>query len=174
MDTGQSGDMIDYKGPTGGKIQKAPIEKLDIKHDLDAEYLFDFIESLCTRAILHRCIETICTVPQVRVSINMFDNYIILTEASCLVKSHSHMYHSNRLSQDAQNIFGCLKALLTPEPRATSYSEQDKYTIRRGDVANAVPMPGVQPDPKERHRDGLMFLWCILNQTHTKINTTSS
>jgi hypothetical protein len=122
--------MIDYKGPTGGKIQKAAIEKLDMKHDLDAEHLYDFIKSLRTRAISHGWIETIFTFPQGGVSINILDNYGILTEASCLAKSHSHMYRNNRLSQDAHDVFGCLKALLTPEARAILYSEWDKYTIR--------------------------------------------
>jgi hypothetical protein len=33
-------------------------------------------------------------------------------------------------------------------------------------------MPGVQLDPEERHRDRLMFLWCILNRTTAKTNAT--
>jgi hypothetical protein len=33
-------------------------------------------------------------------------------------------------------------------------------------------MPGVQPDPEERRRDGLMFLWCILNRTTAETNAT--
>jgi hypothetical protein len=39
------------------------------------------------------------------------------------------------------------------------YAEQDKYTIRQGNVPNALP----GGDPEERRRDGLMFLWCIIN-----------
>jgi hypothetical protein len=127
---GQVGDMIDYKAPTGGKLQKSAIEKLDVKHDLDVEHLSNSIKALRLRAIANGWIETILTVPQGGVSINILDNYGVVTEASCLAKSHSHMYRNNRQSQDAHNVFGCLEACLTPKARAILYTERDKYTIR--------------------------------------------
>jgi hypothetical protein len=38
---GNPTDLINYKVATGGKIQKAAIEKLDIFYDLDSEHLYD-------------------------------------------------------------------------------------------------------------------------------------
>jgi hypothetical protein len=60
---------------------------------------------------------------------------------------------------------------LTPEAREILYSERLKYTIRRADVANAI-QAGPDINPEERRRDGLMFLWCFINRTTAKTNTT--
>jgi hypothetical protein len=91
-----------------------------------------------------------------------------VTEAEIMAKVQTYMFQNLRAPQDSHNAFQCLEASLTSEARLVMYAERDKYTIRRGDVPNAVP----GGDPEERRQDGLMFLWCIINRTTAKTNAT--
>jgi hypothetical protein len=65
--------------------------------------------------------------------------------------------------------FTCLEASLTTEARATLYAESITYTFRRGDHP-ALMVAGA--DPEERRRDGLMFLWAVINRTTAKTTAT--
>jgi hypothetical protein len=71
--------------------------------------------------------------------------------------------------RNSGNLFHCLEASLTTEARATLYAESTTYTFRRGD--HPALMVGVA-DPEERRRDGLMFLWAVINRTMATFETT--
>jgi hypothetical protein len=161
-------DLIDYKTTTGAKIQKAASEKLDIKFNLEFEHLFELLEQILTQATANNWTSTIFAIMRGQLMIIILDHYGTVTEAEILAKLQSYMFQNLRATQDLHNAFQCLEATLTPEARLIVYAERHKYTIRRGDVPNAI----ASGDPEERRRDGLMFLWCILNRTTAKTNAT--
>ena len=173
---GAAAALIDYNTTNGAKIQKSATERLDVLHDLDAENLNDFLESFRTRAIAQGWFQTLLTVNQGGVVMNFIDNYGVLSFESIQAMAHTYMFREVRAAQDSHNCFCCLEASLTKDARTTLYAERDKYTIRRGTLA-ALP-DGVNiphgGDVNERCRDGLLFLWCILDRTTAKPNATIS
>jgi hypothetical protein len=173
---GAAAALIDYNTTNGAKIQKSATERLDVLHDLDAENLNDFLESFRTRAIAQGWFQTLLTVSQGGVVMNFIDNYGVLSFESIQAMTHTYMFREVRAAQDSHNCFCCLEASLTKDARTTLYAERDKYTIRRGTLA-ALP-DGVNiphgGDVNERRRDGLLFLWCILDRTTAKTNATIS
>jgi hypothetical protein len=80
------------------------------------------------------------------------------------------MFHNSRASQDSFNLFTCLEASLTASARTALYAESDSYTFRRGDVIGAVQ----GGDDNEKRRDGLMFLWAIINRSTSMTTATLS
>jgi hypothetical protein len=169
---GQAAALIDYNTTNGAKIQKAATEKLEVQHDLEAEQLNDFLESFRTRAISQGWFNSLLIVPQNGVQMNFIDNYGVLTYDSIQAMAHAYMFREVRAAQDSHNMFCCLEASLTKDARTT----WDKYTLRRGTIA-ALPAGAQIPaggDVNERRRDGLLFLWCILDRTTAKTNATIS
>jgi hypothetical protein len=110
--------------------------------------------------------------PLTNITINILDNYGLLTEVMARDHAQTYMFFYNRAAQDSHNMYHCLEASLTPEARQILYSEQAKYTFRRADATNAPQVPN--SDPEEKRRDGLMFLWCIIDRTTATTNATIS
>jgi hypothetical protein len=172
---GAAATLIDYNTTNGAKIQKSATEKLDVLHDLDTENLNDFLESFRTRAIAQGWFHTLLTVNQNGVAMNFIDNYGVLSYASIEAHANTYMFRETRAAQDSHNCFCCLEASLTKDARTTLYAERDKYTIRRSTLLAAVAGANIPAgDPNERRRDGLLFLWCILDRTTAKTNATIS
>jgi hypothetical protein len=173
---GAAATLIDYNSTNGAKIQKSATEKLDVLHDLDSENLNDFLESFRTRAIAQGWFNTLLTVTQGGIAMNFIDNYGVLSFESIETMAHTYMFQEVRAAQDSHNCFCCLEASLTKDARTTLYAERDKYTIRRGTLAATPAGAGIPQggDINERRRDGLLFLWCILNRTTAKTNATIS
>jgi hypothetical protein len=134
---GDPNDLINYKVPTGHKIQKAAIEKLDVTSNLASEHLYEFLEAFRTRAIANGWIETVLSIMRGQEVLNMIDHYGMITEAEIIAKYNTYMFQGGRMAQDSHNIQNCLEASLTPEARMIIYAEKDKYTIRRVNVAAA-------------------------------------
>jgi hypothetical protein len=63
-------------------------------------------------------------------TINILDNYGLLTEVMAWDHAQTYMFFNNRAAQDFQNMYHRLEASLTPEARQILYSEQAKYTFR--------------------------------------------
>lgn len=91
----------------------------------------------------------------------------------------SYAFRDGRLAQDSKNLLNCLESSLTDLAKTTAYAKRQKYTITRGSVrtaqaviagAAAVPLG----DDTEEIRDGVLFLWCIINRTTAKTNATIS
>jgi hypothetical protein len=80
------------------------------------------------------------------------------------------IFTETRAALDSNNLFHCLEASLTTEARATLYAESATYTYRRGDIAAHMVQPGAEDE--EKRRDGLMFLWSIINRTTAKTTAT--
>ena len=169
-------DLIDYHTPNGAKIQRLAIEKLEVLHDLDSENLNDFIESFRTRAINQGWFQTLLTFEHAGIMTNFIDNYGVVSYQSVQNKAFSYAFRGQRPNQDSHNCFCCLEASLTKDARTTLYAERDKYTITRGDVMATPAGLTIPPggDPTERRRDGLLFLYCILDRTTAKTNATIS
>jgi hypothetical protein len=87
-----------------------------------------------------------------------------------IAQMQTYMFQDLRATQDSHKLFQCLEASVTPETWSVLYLERKKYTIRRGDVPNAI----AGGDPEEIRRDGLIYLWCIINRTTTRTNATIS
>jgi hypothetical protein len=168
--TGAAAALIDYTTTNGAKVQKAAIEKLHVEHDLDRNNLHDFLEALRSRAITCGWYETLLMVPVNGVPLNILDNYGTITREATNNHSLGYMFHNTRAAQDSHNLFCCLEASLTNSARASLYAESDTYTFRRGDVPGAAP----GGDDEERRRDGLMFLWSIINRTTAMTTATLS
>jgi hypothetical protein len=172
---GQAATLIDYNTPNGAKIQKAATEKLNVIHDLDAEHLNDFLEAFRTRGIAQGWFNSLLSVTQNGIPMNFIDNYGVVTYESTKTMANSYMFQPTRAAQDSHNMFSCLEASLTNDARTTLYAEQDKYTLRRGTLealpGSTIPAGG---DANERRRDGLLFIWCILDRTTAKTNATIS
>ena len=172
---GTAFDLIDYHTPNGAKIQKSAIENLEVTHDLDSENLNDFIESFRTRAINQGWFQTLLTFEHNGIMTNFIDNYGVVSYESVQNKVFSYAFRAQRQNQDSHNCFCCLEASLTKDARTTLYAEREKYTLTRGNVA-VTPAGLTIPagDPTERRRDGLLFLFCILDRTTAKTNATIS
>jgi hypothetical protein len=168
--TGAAAALIDYSSTNGAKIQKAAIEKLHVEHDLDRNNLHDFLEALRSRAITCGWYDTLLMVPVNGVQLNFLDNYGTITREATNNHALTYMFHDTRAAQDSHNLFCCLESSLTASARASLYAESDVYTFRRGDVPGAAP-GGVDD---ERRRDGLMFLWAIINRTTAMTTATLS
>jgi hypothetical protein len=120
---GNPTDLINYKVATGGKIQKAAIKKLDIIHDLDSEHLYDWLESLRTRAIAHGWLNTLLMLiiiqatPLANITINILENYGLLPEVIARDHAQTYMFFNNRAAQNSHNMYHSLEASLTPDAR---------------------------------------------------------
>jgi hypothetical protein len=168
--TGQPEDLIDYQTTQGAKIQKAAVEKLDVEHDLDTENLHDFLEALRSRSIAQGWIRTLLTIPMNGTNLNFLDNYGVITKEAVRTFVLTYMFQDTRAAQDSHNLYMCLEASLHKEARATLYAESENYTVQRSDVPNALPGGHIE----ERRRDGVLFLWMIVNRTTAKTNATIS
>jgi hypothetical protein len=167
---GDPTDLINYKTPTGHKIQKSAIEKLDVTSNLASEHHYEFMESRRTRAIANGWIDGIFAMTREQEVLYMMDHYGMITEAEVAAKYNTYMFQGIRQAQDSHNVQGCLESLLTPEARLVINADKDKYTVRRGDVLNGPTGPGISPE--EQRRDGLMYLYCIINRTTAKTHAT--
>ena len=168
--TGQAATLIDYSTTSGAKIQRAAIEKLPVVHDLDKAHLYDFLESLRSRAIACNWYGTLFRINQDGEALNPINNYGILKKESVDTKVRTYMFHNTREAQDDYNLFCCLEASLSTEARATLYAESDQYTYKANEVLNIAA--GV--DPNEQQRSGLMYLWTIVNRTTAMTAATIS
>jgi hypothetical protein len=168
--TGQAATLIDYSTTSGAKIQRAAIEKLPVTHDLDKAHLYDFLESLRSRAIACNWYGTLFRINQDGEALNPINNYGILKKESVDTKVRTYMFHNTREAQDDYNLFCCLEASLSTEARATLYAESDQYTYKANEVMNIAA--GV--DPNEQQRSGLMYLWTIVNRTTAMTAATIS
>jgi hypothetical protein len=128
------------------------------------------LEALCTRAIAHGWMHILFGMILNGVPVNMIDNYGLITEDMVVAHMNTYMFQDIRATQDSHNSFQGLESSVTPETRSVLYAERKKYTIRRGDVPNAI----AGGDAEELRRDGLIYLWCIINCTTTTTNATIS
>jgi hypothetical protein len=168
--TGPAAALINYDTANGAKIQKAATEKLHVEHDLDRNNLHDFLEALRSRAIACGWFDTLLMVPVNGVPLSIIDNYGTMTRAAVDTHARTYMFHNTRAAQDSHNMFTCLEASLTASACTALYAESDTYTYRRGTVVGAVP----GGDDNEKRRDGLMFLWAIINRTTSMTTATLS
>jgi hypothetical protein len=111
---GDPTDLI-YKTPTGHKIQKSAIKKLDVTSNLASEHQYEFMESLRTRAIVNGWIDGIFSITRGQEVLNMLDHYGMITEAEVVAKYNTYMFQVVRQAQDLHNVQGCLEASLTTE-----------------------------------------------------------
>lgn len=151
-------------------MYKQATEGLAVKHDLDAEHLNRFLESLRSRAIEQAWDNGILYVTQNGQRLSMIENYGTITKQSVIDHSLTYAFQNQRTSQDANNLFKCLESSLTEDALNTLYAEKEMYTLRRGDTATA-PAGG---NAEERFRDGVLFLWSIIDHTSAKTNATIS
>jgi hypothetical protein len=166
---GAANAIIDYTTTTGAKLYKAAIEELTVKFDLDRQNLHDFLESLRSRAIEQGWFDTLLTIQVGAQQLNLLDNYGTITKEQVNQHALGIIFRETRAAQDSSNLFHCLETSLTTEARATLYAESATYTYRRGDHPALMLGAG---DPEERRRDGLMFLWAIINLTTAKTTAT--
>jgi hypothetical protein len=150
-------------------VAKAATMKLSVEHDLDREKLNGFLEALRSRAIQQGWYESIFRINQGGQVLNLIESYGTLTRQSIDAEARAHIFAENRRTQDTINLFACLEETLNQEARDTMYAESDTYTYRRGDIL--VPLPAGM-DPEEKRRDGVMFLWSIINRTTARTNAT--
>jgi hypothetical protein len=162
-------NLIDYNTKSGSEVAKAATSKLSVEHDLDREHLNGFLEALRSRAIQQGWYDRIFRINQNGVQLNMIESYGSITKESVDAESRLRIFADNRNTQDTINLFACLEETLTTEARDTLYAESASYTYTRRDVQ--VPaVPGT--DPNEKRRDGMMFLWTIINRTTARTNAT--
>lgn len=162
--------LINYSTTAGIKMYKQATEGLAIKHDLDAEHLNRFLESLRSRAIEQAWDNGILQITQGGNRMSMIENYGSITHQSVINHTNAYAFQNQRAAQDANNLFKCLEASLTEDALNTLYAEKDIYTVQRGDVPSA-PIGG---NDEEKIRDGVLFLWSIINHTTAKTNATIS
>ena len=167
---GTAATLINYNTTSGAKIQRAAIEKLSVEHDFDKEHLYDFLETLRSRAIACNWYGTLFQIPQDGTIMNPIINYGVITKQAVDTKVRTYMFHNTREAQDDYNLFCCLEASLTNEARATLYAESDMYTYIANDVENTAT--GV--NQSEQRRSGLMYLWAIVNRTTAMTTATIS
>jgi hypothetical protein len=168
--TGPAAALINYDTANGAKIQKAATEKLHIEHDLDRNNLHDFLEAFCSRTIACGWFDTLLMVPVNGVPLSIIDNYGTMTRAAVDTHARTYMFHNTQAAQDSHNKFTCLEASLTASARTALYAESETYTYRHGDVVGAV----AGGDNNEKRRDGLMFLWALINRTTSMTTATLS
>jgi hypothetical protein len=130
-----------------------------------------FLEALRSRAIQQGWYDGIFRIPQNGIDLNIIESYGTLSRESVEAAARAQIFAENRRTQDTINLFTCLEETLSQEARDTLYAESATYTYRRGDVQNNV-QPG--QDPNEKRRDGMMFLWTIINRTTARTNATSA
>lgn len=97
-------------------------------------------------------------------------DYGSITQQSVINHIHAYAFQNRRVAQDANNLFKCLEASLTEDALNTLYAEKEIYTLWHRDVLTA-PHSG---NDEERIRDGILFLWLIINHTTAKTNATIS
>jgi hypothetical protein len=168
--TGAAAALINYDTTNGAKIQKAAIEKLHVEHDLDKSNLHDFLEALRSRSIACGWYDTLMTITIDGIPLSYIDNYGTITREAVEDHALTYMFHNSRAAQDSHNLFTCLESSLTASARTALYAESDSYTMRRGDVVGAVQ----GGDDNEQRRDGLMFLYAIINRTTSMTTATLS
>jgi hypothetical protein len=162
-------NLIDYNSKSGSEVAKAATAKLSVEHDLDREHLNGFLESLRSRAIQQGWYDRIFRVNQNGVPLNIIESYGSITRESIDAAAQAQIFAENRNTQDTINLFACLEETLTQEARDTLYAESEGYTYRRGDVQ----VPAIAgTDPNEKRRDGMIFLWTIINRTTARTNAT--
>jgi hypothetical protein len=109
-------------------------------------------------------------VPLKGVPLTFIDKYGTMTRAAVNTHARIYMFHNTSATQNSHNMFICLKTSLTASARTTLYVESDTYTYRRGYVSGAVA-GGAN---NEKRRDGLTFLWAIINHTTSMTTATLS
>jgi hypothetical protein len=174
-----SNDIIDYKTPAGIKVYKLAGEKLKSDFDLDSNKFTLFLDNLNTKCSEQGWIKPLLTIPFQGNDLYMLRHYGSLSYASVLQQVHSYAFRECRLAQDSKNLLNCLESSLSDDARTTVYAERKNYTIKRGDVdasqaliAAAIPVPAGDAD--DEIRDGVLFLWSIINRTTAKTNATIS
>lgn len=162
--------LIDYRTTAGMKLYKQATEGLAFKHDLDAEHLNRFLESLRSRSIEQAWDGNILQITQAGVQMSIIENYGSITQQAVTSHAHAYAFQQQRVSQDSNNLFKCLESSLTEDALNTLYAEKEISTIRRGDVPTAPP----GGNNEEKFRDGVLFLWSIINHTTAKTHATIS
>ena len=168
---GNADNLIDYRTKIGAEVAKQARAKLAVEHDLDKEHLNGFLEALKSRAIQQGWYDGIFKVTQDGVDLNIIESYGSLTKEAVERAVKGHIFAENRKTQDTINLFACLEDSLTLEAKETLYAESESYTYMRNEVQTPVP-DGL--DGTEKRRDGLMFLWTIINRTTARTNATIS
>jgi hypothetical protein len=161
--------LIDYTTTAGMKMYKQATEGLAAKHDLDAEHLNRFLESLRSRAIEQAWEDGILQITQHGQRLSLIEHYGTITQQSVRAHAHTYAFQNQRSAQDANNLFKCLESSLADDALNTLYAEKEIYTLRRGDVALAPA-----GNAHELIRDGVLFLWSIINHTIARTNATIS
>jgi hypothetical protein len=100
----------------------------------------------------------------------MVDNYGAIERAATEEHALTYMVHNSIAAQDSHNLFTCIEESLTASARTAQYAESDSYTFRRRDVPGALQAG----DDNEKQRDGLMFLWSIINRITSMRTATLS
>jgi hypothetical protein len=161
-------NLIDYNTKAGVEVAKTATLKLSVAHDLDREHLNGFLEALRNRAIQQGWYDGIFRVVQNGIELNIVESYGTLTRAAIDAAARARIFADTRHTQDTITLFASLEETLTQEARDTLYTESANYTTYRwGDTQ--VPVVGNADD---KRRDGMMFLWTIINRTTAWTNAT--
>jgi len=130
---GQAGDaIIDYTSATGIKIYKNATAPLETKHDLSAEKLQNFLDSLEQRAIDHDW-EAILDIPN---EDEETYTHLIRKHGSLSLKqvrAHAETYVRNntRATQDSQQMASCILKSLTRMQDLPSISTKMNSSLGR-------------------------------------------
>ena len=162
--------IIDYSTTQGMKIHKQATEALPIKHDLDQEKLNLFLESLASHAFMQGWDTELMIINQDGQDLKLTDYYGTINQEAVKNKVLTYAFQDTRNAQDSSNLFQCLEHSLTDDALNTVHAEKESYTITRRDV----PQANERGHPTDTFKDGLLFLWTIINRTTARTNATIS
>lgn len=167
-----TGNIIDYSTTAGIKLFKMAGDQLKSEFDLDNVNFSRFTDNLHSRAVENGWDKQIMLVN----NIYILRNYGTLTYASVLTHVQAYAFTDSRSAQDSTNLFNCLENTLTKEAMATMYAERQLYTLTRaGVVAAGIAAGGLIPGADtDEFRDGVLFLWAVINRTTAQTNATIS
>jgi hypothetical protein len=167
-----SANYIDYQSTAGIKLYKMAGEKLKSEFDLEASKFPQFTDLLHSRAVEQGWQATILTIN----GLYLLRNYGSLSRADILAFIATYAFREGRLVQNSVNLFNCLESTLTPEALNILYADRHVFTVKYSEISAMQPTPNPNPmangNPDDEFRDGVLFLWAIINRTTAQTNAT--